>query len=320
MLGFSPTLTRLSRTAMMFAAAVALAVPTNGSVAHARPAAPADTAITVTGLDSPESAVYDPLTDAYLVSNIGGAIPAAAFAKDGNGFISKIAPDGTVIDREWIGLGRNGVTLDAPKGLAIAGRSLFVADIDVVREFDRFTGEPLRTVAVPGAQFLNDVARGPAGSVYVSDTAVVLSDDGTAFVPTEADAIYQVTADGQVLTTAKGPGLGSPNGLTVARSGQLLVAPLDGSKEVFTTNQNGERLNVRPTPVGQLDGLEELRDGSLIISSAESKSVFRLFRSGESTTLFSGPQVADLGIDRRRKRLLLPLLIDGALIIQPFEP
>jgi hypothetical protein len=124
MLGFSPTLTRLSRAAMMLALAVAASTAT-GSIAHARPAAPAgkvadgDTAITVTGFDSPESAVHDPLTDVYLVSNIGGAVPAAAFAKDGNGFISKIAPDGTVLDREWIGLGRNGVTLDAPKGLAI---------------------------------------------------------------------------------------------------------------------------------------------------------------------------------------------------------
>jgi sugar lactone lactonase YvrE len=317
--GFSPTLTHLSRASMVLA--VAIAVPATGSVATAEPAAPTGhAAITITGLDLPESAVHDPLTDAYLVSNVGGTLPAAAFAKDGNGFISKIAPDGTVIDREWIGLGRNGVTLDAPKGLAIAGRSLFVADIDVVREFDRFTGKPISTVAIPGAQFLNDVARGPAGSVYVSDTAVVLSDDGTAFVPTEADAIYQVTADGQVLTTAKGPGLGSPNGLTVDRRGQLLVAPFDGSKEIFTPDQNGERRTVRPTPVGQLDGLEELRDGSLIISSAESQSVVRVARSGESTTLFSGLQVADLGIDRRRKRLLLPLLNDGALIIQPFEP
>jgi sugar lactone lactonase YvrE len=316
---FSPTLTHLSRAAMVLA--VAIAVPATGSVAAAEPAAPIEhAAITIAGLDLPESAVHDPLTDAYLVSNVGGTLPAAAFAKDGNGFISKIAPDGTVIDREWIGLGRNGVTLDAPKGLAIAGRSLFVADIDVVREFDRFTGKPISTVAIPGAQFLNDVARGPAGSVYVSDTAVVLSDDGTAFVPTEADAIYQVTADGQVLTTAKGPGLGSPNGLTVDRRGQLLVAPFDGSKEIFTPDQNGERRTVRPTPVGQLDGLEELRDGSLIISSAESQSVVRVARSGESTTLFSGLQVADLGIDRRRKRLLLPLLNDGALIIQPFEP
>ncbi len=328
---FSLIPTNLSQSATMLAVAVSMALLASSSVATAGPTAPngddlerinrpqAAAAITVTGFDSPESALHDPLTDAYLVSNIGGTIPAAAFAKDGNGFISKIAPDGTVLDREWIGLGRNGVTLDAPKGLAITGRSLFVADIDVVREFDRFTGQPISTVAVPGAQFLNDVARGPSGSVYVSDTAVVLSADGTAFVPTDADAIYQVTADKQINTTAKGPGLGSPNGLTVNRRGQLLVAPLDGSKEVFTPNQNGERQNIQPTPVGQLDGLEVLRDGSLVISSAESKSVVRVARSGESTTLFSGPQVADLGIDRRRGRLLLPLLIDGALIIQPFE-
>jgi sugar lactone lactonase YvrE len=300
------------------AAALAVTVAAVLPVGHAGATA-ADEQITVTGLDTPESAVHDPLTDTYLVSNIGGALPAAAFAADGNGFISKIAPDGTMLDREWIGLGRNGVVLNSPKGLALSGRGLFVADIDVVHEFDRVSGELIRTVEVPGADFLNDVARGPRGSVYVSDTALALGADGASFEPTENDAIYQITSDGRLKTVVKDPTISSPNGLTVDRRGRLLVVSFDDSKEVFSVNRRGDRRTVRPTPVGQLDGLEQLDDGSFVVSSFESVSVVRVPGSGDATTEFSGPQVADLGVDHCRGRLLLPLIVDNALVIEPLS-
>ncbi len=307
-----------SSTARRWQPAAAALIVVAAALSPARHAAAvADEQITVTGLDTPESAVHDPLTDTYLVSNIGGAIPAAAFAEDGNGFISKIAPDGTMLDREWIGLGRNGITLNAPKGLALSGPGLFVADINVVHEFDRVTGELVQTIDVPGADFLNDVARGPNGSVYVSDSALVLGADGASFTPTDNDAIYRITSDGQVRTVAKSPSLGSPNGLTTDRRGRLLAVSFDDSKTVFTPTRRGERRPVRATPVGQLDGLEVLPDGSFVVSSFESGTVVRVPKSGDAVIEYSAAQVADLGIDHCRGRLLLPLINDGALVIEP---
>jgi len=61
------------------------------------------------GLAQPESVVQDPATGAIYVSNIAGAI----MQKDGNGFIAKLRPDGTVITREWV------KGLNAPTGLAL---------------------------------------------------------------------------------------------------------------------------------------------------------------------------------------------------------
>jgi hypothetical protein len=55
--------------------------------------------------------------------------------------ISRVSPDGRLTTRRFVEGGREGATLNAPKGLAIVGRELFVADIDVVRSFDRITGE-----------------------------------------------------------------------------------------------------------------------------------------------------------------------------------
>ena len=50
----------------------------------------------VKGLEQPESVVQDPATGAIYVSNIVGAV----MQKDGNGYIAKLKPDGTIITRD----------------------------------------------------------------------------------------------------------------------------------------------------------------------------------------------------------------------------
>src|SRR2546422_7709536 len=54
-------------------------------------------------------------------------------------------PDGAVENLKFIEGGHSGVTLNAPKGLAIRGDTLWVADIDVVRAFDARTGAARRS-------------------------------------------------------------------------------------------------------------------------------------------------------------------------------
>src|SRR5690606_2301051 len=78
------------------------------------------------GFDTPDAAQHDVTADVYLASNIGGD-PAA---KDNNGFISRVSPDGAVIELRWIAGGTGDVVLHAPKGIALKGDSLFVTDID----------------------------------------------------------------------------------------------------------------------------------------------------------------------------------------------
>jgi hypothetical protein len=68
--------------------------------------------IVVSGFRAPESVVHDPLTDVYLVSNAGG--PPVIF---NHGFISRVSPQGGVLDLKWIEDGVNGATLHGPKGL-----------------------------------------------------------------------------------------------------------------------------------------------------------------------------------------------------------
>lgn len=84
------------------------------------------------GLAIPESVEYYAAEDAYLVTNINGH-PLEA---DGNGFISKIGRDGTVVDLKWIDGVRSGTRINAPKGAAINGNILCVADLDEVHLFE----------------------------------------------------------------------------------------------------------------------------------------------------------------------------------------
>src|SRR5690242_8332725 len=122
--------------AVLVGAACANETPKSAPAAQQAAAAPAGP-ITVTdsAVKTPESVLYDPMADVYLVSNINGS----PVEKDNNGYISRVSPDGKVLTAKWIAGGVNGVKLDAPKGTALRGDTLFVSDIDVVRLFNRNT-------------------------------------------------------------------------------------------------------------------------------------------------------------------------------------
>jgi hypothetical protein len=88
----------------------------------------------VSGFQTPESVVHDPIADLYLVSNVGPGNPGAL---DHNGFISRVSPEGVILQLKWIQDGVNGATLNGPKGIWLYGNALHVADVDTVRIFDR---------------------------------------------------------------------------------------------------------------------------------------------------------------------------------------
>src|SRR5215204_3938576 len=108
-----------------------------------------------TGFAAPESAFHDAASNAIFVSSINGQI----LEKDGNGYISRLSPDGKIVAEKWA------AGLDAPKGLRSARGVLYAADIDQVVGFDIASGKEVSRVKVEGAQFLNDLATAPDGTV-----------------------------------------------------------------------------------------------------------------------------------------------------------
>jgi hypothetical protein len=261
------------------------------------------------GLQTPESVLYDAAADVYLVANINGN-PTAT---DDNGFISRIAPSGRVLGLKWIDGRRGNVTLNAPKGMAIVGNTLYVADITAVRMFDRRTGRQRGSIAIAGSTFLNDVAAGRDGSVYVTDSG--LNPD---FSPNGTDAVYKIARNGNVTAVARGASLKGPNGVTVLRDGRVFVVTFSQTGETYSLGMGGQPENVKTMPKGQLDGVIQTRSGALLISSWAASTVYRVDRQGNVTVAVANvPSPADIGYDTRRRRVLIPIFMENRLVIVP---
>jgi hypothetical protein len=148
-----------------FALATALGSAVLAATMFAQPIGPSPTPVwtLTTGFASPESAFYDTASNAVFVSSINGQI----LDKDGNGYISRLSPDGKVVAEKWA------TGIDAPKGLRSARGVLYAADIDTVVGFDIKSGKEVSRVTIDGAVFLNDLATAPDGTIYVSDSTAL---------------------------------------------------------------------------------------------------------------------------------------------------
>jgi hypothetical protein len=271
-------------------------------------AAPGPIVIKDVGLQTPESILHETTSDTYLVSNINGG----PLDKDDNGFISKLSPEGQVLQLKWIDGSAGDVELNAPKGMGVSNGKLYVADIDVVRTFDLASGKPLAKIKVTGASFLNDIAVGPDGTVYVSDTGLKAGKDG--LVPSKKDAIYKLNAAGKVSVLIKGEQLSNPNGLFADATG-LWVATWQGT--IYRVTPDGKQEAAVKTPGTQLDGLLQTADGQVLVSSWEKSTVFLGTPDGQFSPILADLKApADIGYDNKRGQVLVPLFTENAIEIQ----
>ena len=261
-------------------------------------------------LQTPESVLYDADQDVYFISNINGN-PTAV---DDNGYISRVNAETLQGDMKWVEGGKANVTLNAPKGLAILGDTLYVCDLTVVRKFDRKTGAPKGEVAIPGSTFMNDAAS-DGKSVYVSDSGLKAGAGGN-FEPTGTDAVWQITAD-KPKQIAKGKDLKAPNGVEIA-DGKVWVVTF-GANELYQIDK-GKKTNVTTLPKGSLDGLVHLADGSFLVSSWDAKAVYRGKPGGAFTAVVENVNSpADIGYDTKRKRVLIPHFMDSIVTVHPLQ-
>ncbi|MBB4636130.1 SMP-30/gluconolactonase/LRE family protein [Longimicrobium terrae] len=254
------------------------------------------------GFAIPESVIHDPEQDIYFVSNINGRNAD----RDNNGFLSRMRPDGTVETREWVAGGRNGVTLNAPKGMAIVGDTLWVADIDAVRGFDRRTGAALATIDLraQGAVFLNDLAEGPDG-VYATDTGTRYDERGVP-IP-DGGRIYRLAGGAASVVTAD-PLMQGPNGIAYDRRNRRMIVVSYGGTRILSL-QNGVVRQVATGP-GQFDGVAVLDDGTILVSSQATSAIHRYDDDGDggAKAIDNIMGVGDISVDARRGRLLLARL------------
>jgi sugar lactone lactonase YvrE len=261
---------------------------------------------TVDSLDAPEAARFDPELGVYFVSNVNGS----PLTKDGNGYISRITRDGQVDSLKFIAGGRGGAKLDAPKGIAIKGDTLWVADIDAARAFDKRSGKPLAIVSLVGkAKFLNDAAVGPDGAISFTDTGV--ADDGKGGMGHPGpDRVFRV--EGRKAAVAlefkDKPG---PNGLTWDSAGSAFVIVSFQGKSIYRWAPADSAATVVAEGPGMMDGIEALGGGRFVISTWTDSSLFVL--EGDKITKLVGglPSPADIAFDAESGRVAVPLLMEN---------
>jgi sugar lactone lactonase YvrE len=275
------------------------------------------------GLATPENLVYDSLSDVILIANMNGG----SAAQRGRGFITRMSPEGAVLTLKWIDGSNPATALDAPKGLALRGDTLYVVDIGRIRLFDRLTGAALGERAVPGAA-LNDLVFDGAGNLYVTDTGgdrsgAAPATDGSSAEASDTtghiDGVFRVDAAGAASAVARGTRLERPDGIEHDGTG-LLIAPIGGTA-IYRLDAAGVRTPFVDIPTGSLDGLYRLPDGTLLVTSWDGHAVYEVSPAGRVQTLITDiDSPAGIGIDTRRNQLLITSYSDSRLYRAAYGP
>jgi hypothetical protein len=255
--------------------------------------------ITVTELQSPYSFINDPIEKNYFISSVNGEAEAA----DNNGFITKLNPNGKLLNLKFIQGGKDDVTLHAPKGMALVEHVLYVADLDTLRGFDTTTGKPVLTLTIRSPATLqaslSDVTFDGKGYLYCSDQ--------------KANTIYRIDLATQafsVLVTDRA--LAGPSGLAIhPKSGQIIAVSWEKGKifevspegvvtELFSNGFFSNRFQ-------NLRGVDFDRWGNMYVSDFTTGKVWRMSWDKRFQVIAEFlPSPGDLSIDRANNLILVP--------------
>jgi hypothetical protein len=235
----------------------------------------------------PESVCYDQTGNVLYVSNVNGN----PTDQDSNGYISKCAMNGEILDLEWA------TGLHAPKGMGIFEGKLYASDIDRVAEIDLSTGAVIKFYEVPEATFLNDIAVDEKGNVYISDMM---------------DTKIYCISGGSIELWLDDPLLTGPNGLFVLDD-KLMI----GCKKIVSAGLEDKVLEEWLLETGGIDGLESTGDGQFLFSDWQGH-VFLVDDEKEIHTLLDlteeGKNAADIEYIISEKSLFVPTFSANTVI------
>ena len=241
-----------------------------------------------------ESLSYDAERDLYMAVNAGMAQDVVP----NDGYVSLINPDGSVHTLKWIGVNRNGLTLNHPLGSDIANGRLYVVDINTIRWFDIKTGEPRGSVDVPEATRFNDLEVAADGTIYATQTGDQNADTWK---------VFKVTPQGQASVFVSGAPLRQPNGIALDAKGNVVVVNI-GTNDVQTFSPSGQLVGTEQAVDSGNDGLVVLPDGTKYVSSVRQGTVSRIRPGQKAEVVASGiPSAASMTYDSKRNRLVIPM-------------
>jgi len=257
---------------------------------------------TVVGFSSPESVIVKN-QDVY-VSNVGKELKPTQ--KDGDGFISKLDLNGKIKELHFID------GLNAPKGMGIIGNTLFVADIDSVKGFDRKTKKEVFSLTFDNVKFLNDITIKDKHTLFVG-----ASDIGAIYEVNIKNKSYKKVID---FTTANG--LFYEDGiLYAAELGSSPKTMFDAKGKFYQIDLKSNKLAQLGSFEGVLDGVHKVGDKLYISDWGKSKKsgIVRVYdlKTKEESVLKLEPFMgaADLWIDEKSNKLYLPQMLGNKLTI-----
>jgi sugar lactone lactonase YvrE len=245
-------------------------------------------------MERPSAAVWHQASENWFVSNMG----APPVSTEARGWISRVPRRDVKVEPVFV------EGLQAPRGVATLGDTLYVAEVEAVAmiSVSRRAIEGRRPV--PKARRLSGVAVDGDGNLYVSDLLT--------------DTIHLLPRAGppQVFLTSKD--LAGPNGLWVDGT-DLLVASWGPVTDGATLQTRGpgrlQRIDLKtrrlkafdtPAPTGRLAGVARSPEG-LMVTDAGTGRVLLWSPDGKVTTVREGLKECGMpGVDAERGILAVP--------------
>lgn len=253
----------------------------------------------VSGLKTPES-VIQAKDGRIFISEIN------EFGKDGDGQISVIDEKGK--------LSIFATGMDDPKGLAIIGDDLYVADKTRILKVapDGNWQVFVAADAFPAVpQFLNDLERDLQGNyLYVSDSGDL----------EKGGAIYRISLDGQVISVIdyiKDSRVLAPNGLLMDDSGDVLLFVDFASGVLYSLNMKTNTLIDLAEGFGGGDGLVHHPNGLMYVSDWKNGKIFSVLHDEVKLVKDGFQAAADIALTIDGKYILVPDMKAGELVWIP---
>jgi sugar lactone lactonase YvrE len=249
----------------------------------------------------PESVLYDEKRDILYVSSFDKV-------RRGNvntGFISRVTLSGKIEELEWV------AGLDGPCGMGIYGGKLYVVESGgALVEIDIKKGQVVNRYEIEGSTFLNDLAVGPSGDIFITDTSRQ---------PEQSD-IYRFHK-GKFEVWKAGDELHRANGLFV-HDGALIVGNSgDGFlKSIDLADRRVGRIACLGG--GVIDGIRVTGEGVYIVSHWEGQT-YLVTPTGDVTqigdTMSEGLNAADFEYVANERLLIVPTFLGNKVVAYRIE-
>lgn len=249
----------------------------------------------------PESAVYDPLTHRYFISNYG---------------------DGNIIQIDSTGRKSRFLTgLSKSLGMVMRDSTLYVVtNLKMVKGFNVLNGAQTFEIQIHEAAFLNDITRDDSGFLYVTDS--------------NGNAVYQINTADQTYSLLVKTETDNPNGIVYDKSNNRLV--LCHFREKATIDEikldDHKLTTILKTELDNLDGLGLDTSGNFYVSSWGAGSFSTGFQKTGTIYKFDnrfknepiivstghhGP--ADIFFNKDKHELVIPLFLENDVKFIPLK-